>query len=268
MVSLRRPRPDPLPAQARAIINRLEPAAPADLRGYLRTHARRYAWTMEYLTPLIAERRWASTGRALRILDVGPSFQTFLLKEMAPEAEVQTIGFYDPHFFDVPPEEGDDRLRLPSESHVSFDLNNAVNADARPTLADFDLILMAETIEHLHVGPGPVLRFLASGLRPDGFLVVQTPNAVALHKRVWMAIGRSPIAPLPDNRPGEAHLHEYTIAELLAGGDRAGLEPVDISSRNYIGGTWPARGYGLLGRMLPTSLRDGVAVTFRVAATK
>jgi len=260
-------RSDPLTPAARAIITRMGPAADPDLRPYLRTHARRYAWTMEYLAPLIAERRRAGPGRVLRILDVGPSFQTFLLKELAPDATVETIGFYDPHFFDVPPDEGEVRLRLPADAHISFDLNEAVNPDRSPSLSDYDLILMAETIEHLHIGPAPVLRLLAGGLRDGGVLVVQTPNAVALHKRVWMALGRSPLAPLPDYRPGEAHLHEYTIGELLAGGARAGLEPIDVAARNYIGGTWPARAYGALGRILPTGMRDGIAVTFRVAAS-
>jgi len=258
---------DPFPASAREILDRFGPKAHPALQGYLRTHARRYAWIVDYLQPLIEDRRRDRSGAGLKVLDVGPSFQTFLLADLVPDGRVDTIGYYDPKFLDAPDGTAPARLRLPADQHVSFDLNDTEREELWPRLADYDLVLMAETIEHLYVGPTAVLRFLASGLRPGGYLVVQTPNAVALHKRVWMAIGRSPINPLPDNRPGEAHLHEYTIDELVAGGRRAGLDVTDISLCNCVGGTLAARWYGALGRLLPRSLRDGLAVTFRVPVT-
>ena len=173
-----------------------------ELHRYLQTHARRYSWLAGYLSEL-ASRYQREEGMEFRhVLDVGPSFQTLLIRELFESAEVDTLGFDDnPQFL----QEG--------RRHVSFDLNESPDRDRWPVLEGYDLVFFAETIEHLHVGPGAVLACLGSALRPHGYLIVQTPNGLALHKRLLMLAGRPPISPIPDNSPGEPHLHEYALKE-------------------------------------------------------
>jgi hypothetical protein len=98
---------------------------------------------------------------------------------------------------------------------------------------------------------------------PGGYLLVQTPNAVARHKRVRMLLGRPDLHPPDEVSPGVAHLHEYTSAELLEAGERAGLRVVGVDTANYFGSRPAARAYAALGRVLPPNLRHGMAVTFQ-----
>jgi SAM-dependent methyltransferase len=216
------------------LITRVEdPAKRAEWATYLRYHERRYATLMAVAGPLGAQ----------RILNVGPMFETELLR--ATGATVDTLGFANPVFA---PREG--------ERHIELDLN----APARDGDSSYDAIVMAEVIEHLHASPVTVLRHLATWLRPGGTLVVQTPNAVALHKRIRMAVGRNPLEPIRDDPTNPGHFHEYTLGELTDAARTAGFEVVHVRLENYFGA---GRLYAALGRVLPRGLRHGMTAVLR-----
>ena len=59
-------------------------------------------------------------------------------------------------------------------------------------LSGYELIIMAEVIEHLYTSPSLVPGLLQSLLRPGGLLIVQTPNALAIGRRFKMLLGRHP----------------------------------------------------------------------------
>jgi SAM-dependent methyltransferase len=223
-----------------------------EMRSYLRYNAVRYAWLLERVDRALDEVRARRPGEPVALLDVGMSFQTELLRAHVPDGRLDTLGWFDARF------EPD-----PNGRHVDFDLNQAGERDRWPPLAGYDLVLMAEVIEHLSAGAVGVLGCLAAGLRPGGWLLVQTPNAVALHKRVRMLAGRNPLAPLPENRPGQAHLHEYTAGELVASGRAAGLKIESVEGANYFGTGPAARAYAAAGRLLPLRLRHGLLVAMR-----
>ena len=185
------------------------------------------------------------------MLDVGPGFQTLLLRERLSGAQIDGLGF-----------PGELPTDPPSE-HFHVDLNQVADPAQRPALDGYDLVLMLETIEHLYIAPRALFAYLGSGLRKGGYLVVGTPNAIALHKRLRMLAGRPPIGPLPDDSFGEAHLHEYTTPELVSAGKRAGLQVFEARGTNYFGTGPLSRAYGAVGRVLPASLRHGIMVTFR-----
>jgi hypothetical protein len=211
----------------------------ADERVYLRTHRRRY----ELLLDLVAELR------PERILVVGPSFETVLLRERFPKTRVDTAGWHDHRF---PLREG--------ETHVQLDLNDG----DRPALEPHDVVVCGEVIEHLHVAPVPVLRYLASGLRPEGNLILQTPNATALPKRLRMALGRNPYDPIRDEPHNPGHFHEFTVRELLAAVEEAGYEVVRWLTENYFDhGSRKNRAFRAVGRILPRTLREGITVVAR-----
>jgi SAM-dependent methyltransferase len=218
-----------------------DPALRTEWRHYLDYHSRRYAVLDETARGLLA-------GRAKpRVLDVGPMFEAALLREMG--AHVDTLGFPHPLF---PPGAG--------ERHITAELNDAgAGGDG-----SYDLIVMAEVIEHLHRSPVGVLEGIGTWLAPGGALLLQTPNAVALHKRLRMLAGRNPIEPIRPDPSNPGHFHEYTLGELREAAGAAGLAVSGWRADNYFGARPAARAYALLGRVLPASLRHGITIWLSV----
>ena len=173
-------------------------------------------------------------------------------RERIHGAAVDTLGFAHPLF---PPRS--------AERHVEVDLNDADSPRAPEPDGQYDAIVMAEVIEHLHTAPSVVLRYLAGWLTPGGALVIQTPNAVALHKRIRMLLGRNPMEPPRESRGNPGHFHEYTVGELRAAATAAGLEVSAVRTANYFGASSAAKAYGALGRVLPPRLRHGITLCLR-----
>lgn len=208
---------------------------------YLRTHDARYRLLLGLAAELAPQ----------RILVAGPSYESVLLRETFPTATVDTLGWHDARF---PLREG--------ERHTEVDLNDG----DYPELRRYDVVVCAEVIEHLHVAPGRVLRFLASGLDDGGHLIVQTPNATALPKRLRMLFGRNPYDPIRENAANPGHFHEYTTKELLAAVEAAGLEVTRWLTANYFDhGSWKNRAYRAVGPVLPRTLREGITVVARLS---
>jgi trans-aconitate methyltransferase len=220
-----------------------QPPRNPDEQVYLRTHRRRYAVLLALVESLAPR----------RVLVVGPSFESALLRERFPDATVNTLGWLDHRF---PLREG--------ERHVELDLN----AHEHPELEQHDVVVCCEVIEHLHVPPSPVLRFLATGLVPGGHLVLQTPNATALPKRIRMLLGRNPYEPIRSEPGNPGHFHEYTVPELRAAVEGAGLEITRLLTANYFDhGSRKNRVYRAVGSVLPPTLREGITVVARRAGS-
>lgn len=214
---------------------------------YVAYHARRYARLLQTVDRCLPARTPAA------ILDVGPSFQTRLMQERYPGALVSTLGFAHPRF-----------APSPGARHVEFDLNEAgADPPPGPGGADQDVITMAEVIEHLHTAPELVLGQLRTWLAPGGALILQTPNAVALHKRVRMLAGRNPLDPIRREVRNPGHFHEYTAHELHAAAEAAGLQVEELAADNYFGSSRAHRAYGAAARALPLTLRHGLTGILR-----
>jgi SAM-dependent methyltransferase len=221
----------------------------AAMQEYFRFHKRRY-------DVLLAKAR-ASAGRlrgaALEILDIGLSFQTVLLQQAFPESTVHTLGFEDQRFRDG--------VR---GHHYSFDLNRSWDRSLWVEVPPQDMVVMGEVLEHLQAPPQAVFECMASWLRPAGELLLQTPNAVSLPKRLRMLRGYNPFM-MPKN-PGDisAHVREYTLAELIELGAAAGLEVREAGVFNYFAHAGRTGGlYYRLGAVLPEGLRDGITICYR-----
>jgi hypothetical protein len=222
----------------------------AESRSYVSYHAVRYARLLEAVRGVAGQ---TTPGERLQMLDVGPNVQTALLRQAHPDATVDTLGFAHPA---VPPRE--------HESHIPFDLNDAPDVGARPVLErSYDLIVIAEVLEHLHVPPHTVLAFLREQLRAPGFVILQTPNAAALHKRLALLRGRNPVEAPRACRENPGHLHEYTIAELREQVTAAGLTVQGLSTENYFGSGRSANAYQAAGRLMPATWRHGVTICAR-----
>jgi SAM-dependent methyltransferase len=212
------------------------PPLPPDQDIYLRTHSQRYALLLELVRGFAPK----------TILVVGPSYESVLLRDAVPGLAVDTLGWHDHRF-----------PRVDGEAHVQHDLNDL----DYPKLDPHDVIVCAEVLEHLHVPPVPVLRYLATGLAPGGRLVIQTPNATALPKRLRMLLGRNPYEPLRAEPGNPGHFHEYTVAELLDAVGAAGLEVGRLVTANYFDhGSRKNRVYRAAAPLLPGTLREGITV--------
>lgn len=223
---------------------------------YNRLHLPRYEWLLD----LIA--RYADCPEPL-ILDVGRSHLTELLHERF-RGQVDSLGF------------APDR-RESFGRHYSFDLNDAQHRDRwRTDLPEYDIVVMAEVIEHLHTSPTLVLGFLTTLMRPGGVLVIQTPNAVALRKRVELLMGRNPYELIREDWTNPGHFREYTARELERFGRTLGLQVEECVHAVYMdyryrretsGSRLALHVTGALAngvyRIVPRALKPNLTVVFR-----
>jgi len=233
-------------------IERLRQERPSDL--YLAFHAPRYKMLLEVLAPHVTP--------GTRVLDIGRSTLSVLLSQQFG-AKVDTLGFAA----DQPTDIG---------NHWKFDLNDSQFSERwRTDLGPYDVIVMAEVIEHIHTSPSLVLRFLKSLLTESGVIVVQTPNAAALHKRVKLLLGRNPYDLIVEDISDPLHFREYTKAELIRYLRGAGFDILKFASGNYFDYRYPTGSrphrpllarigaINLLYRFMPPVLKPGYTVVAR-----
>lgn len=223
---------------------------------YVVYHAPRYA------TLLALAARYVG-GPDDAVLDIGRSTLTDLLRETF-ERPVDTLGFQ--------PDEV-----TAHGSHYQFDLNWAQDRERwRHDIPRYDLIVMAEVIEHLYTSPRLVLSFVESLMKPRGRLILQTPNAAALHKRVALLFGRNPYERIREDVRNPGHFREYTLPELAEYGAAVGLRMEEHFYGNYF--DYRYKGYSRPGArvpkrhlavvnvaydLMPPTLRPGITLVLR-----
>jgi SAM-dependent methyltransferase len=165
-----------LGARARAILARLDDDADtiAEFRrrrwqGYLAQHTPRYLDLLSLLS---------ECGEAQSVLDVGnyPGHFSVLARELG----------LDVAGLDIDPDRaGELWARHGVEEHKAD-----IEVDAFPFEQDsFDIVVLAEVLEHLRVNPMHTLSECHRVLRPGGRLLVAVPN-VTLRHRVKFLLGR------------------------------------------------------------------------------
>jgi len=191
-----------------------------------------------------------------RVLDVGPGFQTLMFRRLWPELHIDTIGFPDEKF---PPADGEHRAQ--------FDLNDAADQSRWPVLPrTYDVVSYCEVVEHLYTSPTHSLRFLASTLAPGGYMIVTTPNGIALHRRLRLLVGINPQELIREDLSNPGHYREYGRRELIALAAHAGLSPVFSRMGHYTTtGSLKSRAFGALTHVLPNDLRKDMTIVFRRA---
>jgi len=224
---------------------------------YLACHARRFRDTLNLCALL-------KPDPATRVLDIGRSYLSYLLA--GRYESVTTLGLplnsaSGAHGSTPPRSEG----REPAE-HIVYDLNDSGRKPI-PTTEHFDLIVFAETIEHLVTPPELVLHALSGLLAADGFVIVETPNAVSGPNRIRMLLGQNPFERLRCISLNPGHIREYTRLELIEMGRTAGLQAVRHEYVHY--SPLPRRpGIGTVAaaaRLLVPSLRGGQTIVYRSA---
>ncbi len=225
-------------------------------QGYVAYHAPRYAYLLEVLAR-------HDLGTDSSVLDIGPSCLTTLIRERFGIA-VDSLGF------------GEDRAAREGR-HFGFDLNLAQRRDAwRRDLPQYDFVIMAEVLEHLYTAPQLVLSFVRTLLTDGGRLVLQTPNAASLPKRIKLLLGRNPYEMIRAEPMNPGHFREYTKKELQGLAADLGFRVEACTVSFYFDARFAhhesgeAAGRKALGsfknavyRLLPSGLREGITMVWR-----
>lgn len=188
---------------------------------YLRDHANRFDTTIELCKDVVP-------SEDAKVLDIGRSYFTSMLAQYYNN--VTSLGF---------PLDSDDGGHREKEEakqigHIEFDLTNSKDFEQWPKPdIKFDLIVYAETIEHIYIAPEFTLLMLRSLLTENGKLIITTPNATAFHKRIRLLLGRNPYEKIRyfDQNPG--HYREYTMKELTGMCTKSGFSIYSAVYKNY-----------------------------------
>lgn len=234
----------------------LSPRRGWENRAYEAFHAPRFA----FLLRILKER---SPGTPERVLDIGLSpFTASLARSLG--SPVDSLGL-----------EFDAELAHGRQYH--FDLNDAQDDRRwRTDLGPYDVIVFAEVVEHLYTAPEKVLRYLHSLMAPGGALVLQTPNAAALRKRLKLLLGRNPYERIRLDRANPGHFREYTVEELHGILAQTGFSVRNTWMRYYFdsrfarhetGHEAPALVVGavknLVYQLVPGKLQEGITILAR-----
>ena len=222
-------------------------------RFYLRYHRYRYEFLLRKVAQILRENPSTPHNASPRILDIGPSFQTEILRSSLPNAIVNTLGLAE--------SPSDSRTQA---EHFMFDLNDAHYQEKWPKICKHDLVILAEVLEHLYTSPILVLKCISTWLRKGGALLIQTPNACSLYKRLKLLIGDNPFQMIRETRINPGHFREYTIQELIHVGTQAGFTLVQHATCNYFDesehDTIKTKLCGYLSAVLPATFRAGITI--------
>jgi len=149
------------------------------------------------------------SSQPLKILDIGTTPFTCLIKRTYPHYEVTTI----------------DRTNLLEKRCKSWGVGLVacdLDKGTIPFEDDiFDVIIFTEVLEHIIAPPKQIVQELKRVLKKGGKLIMSTPNIARLNKRIGLLLGQSPLPP-PDKQlknnwvHGHGHIREYTKKEIIS----------------------------------------------------
>ena len=182
---------------------RVHDAPPEELKNYVDADFKRFVYTLG----LVPEK----SGQAILELGANPYFTTTLLRK-----------FRDPklslaNFFDGSHAEGEQTVTTDETGEVVDYAYQQFNCekDRFPYADDsFDVVLFCEIIEHLLADPVHALGEIRRVLKPDGILVLTTPNVARLENVARIVAGENPYDPYSPHGPYGRHNREYTPRDL------------------------------------------------------
>ncbi len=171
---------------------------------YARFSARRFASILAFWQP-----EGSLEGR--RILDLGGGIGSLAVLMKSTFGGAYTLV----DRADASPSLIDAQRRFGVDSIFQIDLAVPGALNSLPT--DFDVVALVEVLEHLLINPLLLFRQIYDHLRPEGRLLLTTPNQARLGNRLRLLRGRSikEAGRFPtDGTPGLGHVMEYTMDEL------------------------------------------------------
>lgn len=124
-------------------------------------------------------------------------------------------------------------------SQNSIDIFNAniFDESIKTDSKKYDVVISEATIEHLK-DPKKFLEVCKNYLKPNGYILISTPNLTTLSKRIGFLFGKSPYWPIGgffrDGEKFTGHWREYTLKEVCSMLDMSGFEIVKAINRNML----------------------------------
>lgn len=149
-------------------------------------------------------------------LGANPYFATYLLEHHS-ELELSLANYFEnelDHTVQTLAYRGLDDSEVTEQ--LSSSLFNIEDDEFPYPDASFDVVLFCEIIEHLLMNPVHVLHKIRRVLRPDGVLVLTTPNVARLKNVLVLAAGGNIYDPYSGYGPYGRHNREYAMFELHA----------------------------------------------------
>lgn len=142
--------------------------------------------------------------RGGKILDVGSAYGTLAVYAgRLTGAEVYCTDFTQSYMSET----------LCTTSRFCFAISN-IELDPLPWDENFDAIIFTEVLEHLNFNPVPTLQKLRAALKPGGRLYLSTPDACAWGRLANYPDFRAMPLPQPGTPVVDAHIYQYTMAEV------------------------------------------------------
>jgi O-antigen biosynthesis protein len=197
----------------------------ANERSYFDTHIRRYTATIQMLP----------VGKpGARLLELGAAFH-HVTPAVAKFSRYETIRCNDlwvgerQEIRSIRSNDGTEELVFGVDN---FD----VQTGAWPYEdQSFDTVLCCEILEHLHSDPMHVLSEINRILKPQGTLLITTPNIAGGHALEFCLRGDSPYVYgkfEQNGAPTDRHNREYTASEVHALAEAAGFECLQLRTMN------------------------------------
>jgi len=205
--------------------------APQEGRDYLAESIHRFVQTLELLP--------AAPSPEATLLELGanPYYLTLLIQK-ATAYHLASANYFGDQF-GTAGEQVVTNEALGEQYRFRFDHFN-VEKDRFPYEdATFDGVLFCEIIEHLTQDPTHALCEIHRVLKPDGFVIVTTPNVMSLPKLMALLWGRSNIyTPYSGYGVYGRHQREYALGELQDLVRGCGFEIVAALSANVYPAAW------------------------------
>jgi SAM-dependent methyltransferase len=186
---------------------RVQDAPEAEMRAYGTHDFRRFVYTWGMARDI--------SGKCLE-LGGNPYFTTILLKEFS-NLDVSVANYFWEHKKGKYNQTVDYKTigdGIKKSELITYQHFNVENDLFPYPDAEFDLIIFAEIIEHLLNDPCKVLREIKRILKPNGTLILTTPNVARLENVTKMISGDNIYDPYSGYGPYGRHNREYNRHEL------------------------------------------------------
>jgi len=200
-------------------------------QSYFATHIRRYVTTLQILPP---------GNASMRLLELGAAFH-----HVTPALQ-QCKGYGEVRCSDIWSGDAQETRQISSRAGnqtFSFVVDNFdVQRQPWPYAdATFDAVLCCEMLEHLHTDPMGLFAEISRILKPDGTLLLTTPNLASAHAVEETMRGGSPYGYGKfevGGKPTDRHNREYTASEVERLATAAGFSAKQVRTQDFY---WPGK---------------------------